>query len=195
VEFVEHQQTWARLRKHGVVASDGADKELHLDLDDSTPVEVLDVAAHDHPRVAELPPSIRRVPRAEMGPIVEGIVHKLRLPEVVVIPVGRWRHVFEAVAKPMSAHEHWREIDAAATVELNTRDPLSFEPAHHHLLRDLVSAVVSSGGGATQGISVVAVGMRIVLEVLPDGQMIVFVGDAAMLPGVAAVIDHHSGPR
>jgi hypothetical protein len=114
---------------------------------------------------------------------------------VVVIPVGRWRHVFEAVAKPMSAHEHWREIDAAATVELNTRDPLSFEPAHHHLLRDLVSAVVSSGGGATQGVSVVAVGMRIVLEVLPDGQMIVFVGDAAMLPGVAAVIDHHSGPR
>jgi hypothetical protein len=103
--------------------------------------------------------------------------------------------VFEAVAKPMSAHEHWREIDAAATVELNTRDPLSFEPAHHHLLRDLVAAVVSSGGGALQGISVVAVGMRVVLEVLPDGQMIVFVGDAAMLPGVAAVIDHHSGPR
>ena len=34
-----------------------------------------------------------------------------------------------------------------------------------------------------------------VLEVLPDGQMIVFVGDAAMLPGVSAVIDHHSGPR
>ena len=41
----------------------------------------------------------------------------------------------------------------------------------------------------------VAVGMRVVLEVLPDGEMIVFVGDAAMLPGVTAVIDHHSGPR
>ena len=35
----------------------------------------------------------------------------------------------------------------------------------------------------------------VVLEVLPDGEMIVFVGDAAMLPGVTAVIDHHSGPR
>ena len=34
----------------------------------------------------------------------------------------------------------------------------------HHLLRDLVAAVVASGGGPMQGISVVAVGMRVVLE-------------------------------
>ena len=48
-------------------------------------------------RINLLPAGIRRVPRAEIAPIVEGIVHKLRLPEVVAIPVGRWRDVFDAV--------------------------------------------------------------------------------------------------
>lgn len=195
MEFADHTPTWTRLRAQGVLSAEDPAGELRIDLDESTPVVTFDVAAHDHPEARTLPAGIVRVARAEIGPIVEGIVHKLKLPETAVIPVGTWRRVFETVAKPMSVHGQWRAIDAAATVELNTRDPLSFEPAHHHLLRDLVAAVVSSGGGAVQGISVVAVGMRIVLEVLPDGQMIVFVGDAAMLPGVAAVIDHHSGPR
>jgi hypothetical protein len=194
VEFIEHEPTWIRLRKQGVVAEEQG-PELHLDLDDSAPVEVFDLAAADHPRAARLPDSIRRVPRNEFGPIVEGIVHKLKLPEVVVIPVGRWRSVFEAVARPMSTHDHWREIDAAATVELNTRDPLFFEPAHHHLLRDLVAAVADSGGEPVQGISVVAVGMRVVIEVLPEGQLIAFVGDSHLVPTVRAVIDHHSGTR
>ena len=194
MEFIEHQATWTRLRKHGILAEETGD-ELHLDLDESTPVEVLDLAASDHPQAAGLPASIRRIARAEFGPVVEGIVHKLKLPEVVVIPVGRWRSVFDAVAKPMSSHAHWREIDAAAMVELNTRDPLFFEPAHHHVLRDLIAAVADARGPATQGVSVVAMGMRVVIEVLPEGQMIVFIGDRHLVPPVAAIIDQHSATR
>jgi hypothetical protein len=194
VEFIEHQATWTRLRKHGILSEESGD-EFHLDLDESTPVEVLDLAAADHPQADGLPASIRRIARAEFGPVVEGIVHKLKLPEVVVIPVGKWRSVFEAVAKPMSAHAHWREIDAAAMVELNTRDPLSFEPAHHHVLRDLIAAVVDARGPATQGVSVVAVGMRVVIEVLPEGQMIIFLGDRHLVPPVVAIIDQHSATR
>ena len=53
--------------------------------------------------------------------IVEGVVHKLKLPEVVAIPVGRWRDVFDAVAKPMSVHAQWREIDAAAAEPMDER--------------------------------------------------------------------------
>lgn len=194
MEFVEHPLTWNRLRTQGVVTSEDVPGQLRIDLDDSTAVVTFDVAAQDHPQVGSLATAIRRVPRAEFGPIVEGIVHKLKLPETVVIPVGTWRDVFEAVAKPMSVHEQWRAIDAAATVELNTRDPLLFGPEHHHLLRDLVDAV-TSGERTAQGIAVVGVGMRVVVEVLPIGQMIVFAGDEHLAHPVRAVIDHHSATR
>lgn len=194
MEFVEHSLTWNRLRTQGVVASEDVPGQLRVDLDDSTAVVTFDIAANDHPQVRALAPSILRVPRAEFGPIVEGIVHKLRLPETVVIPVGTWRDVFEAVAKPMSVHAQWRAIDAAATVELNTRDPLLFGPEHHHLLRDLVDAV-TAGERSAQGIAVAGIGMRVVLEVLPVGQMIVFAGDEHLAQPVRAVIDHHSSTR
>lgn len=194
MEFVEHALTWNRLRKQGVVAAEDVPGELRIDLDDSSAVVTFDVAAHDHPQAASLGPGIRRVPRREFGPIVEGIVHKLKLPETVVVPVGTWRDVLEAVATPMSAHAQWRAIDAAATVELNTRDPLLFGPEHHHLLRDLVDAV-AAGERAAQGIAVVGVDMRIVVEVLPVGQMIVFAGDDHLAHPVRAVIEHHSAPQ
>ena len=194
MEFVEHALTWNRLRKQGVVAAEDVPGELRIDLDESTSVVTFDVAAHDHPQSASLATGIRRVQRREFGPIVEGIVHKLKLPETVVIPVGTWRDVFEAVAKPMSTHAQWRAIDAAATVELNTRDPLLFGPEHHHLLRDLVDAV-AAGERAAQGIAVVGVDMRIVIEVLPVGQMIVFAGDDHLAHPVRAVIGHHSAPQ
>ena len=194
MEFIEHPLTWSRLRAQGVLSAEEPEGELRIDLDDSTRVVTFDVAAIDHPDASRLPAGIVRVERAEIGPIVEGIVHKLKLPEVVAIPVGKWRSVFEAVAKPMSVHGQWRAIDAAATVELNTRDPLLFGPEHHHLLRDLVDAV-TLGERAAQGIAVVGVGMRVVVEVLPIGQMIVFAGDEHLAHPVRAVIDHHSATR
>ena len=194
MEFADHSPTWSRLRAQGVLSAEDPPGELRVDLDESTPVVTFDIAAHDHPQSGTLPAAIVRVPRGEIGPIVEGIVHKLRLPETAVVPVGTWRRVFEAVAKPMSVHEQWRAIDAAATVELNTRDPLLFGPEHHHLLRDLVDAV-SAGERAAQGIAVVGVDMRIVIEVLPVGQMIVFAGDDHLAHPVRAVIEHHSAPQ
>lgn len=145
MEFIEQPLTWNRLRAQGVTSTEEPAGELHLDLDESTAVVAFDLAAREFS--GTVPAGVLRVPRAEIGPIVEGIVHKLKLPEVVVIPVGRWRDVFNAVATPMSTHEQWRAIDAAAMVELNTRDPLLFGPAHHHLLRDLVDAVVDAGDG------------------------------------------------
>lgn len=195
MDFAEHPSTWSRLRAQGVVSSESPGSGLHVDLDESTEVVAIDVAADDHPQAATLDAAIRRVPRSEFGPIVEGMVHKLRLPETAVIPVGRWRDVFEAVAGPMSVHPQWAEVDAAATVKLNTRDPLIFGPGNHHLLRDLVAAVATSGTRPAQGISVVAIGVRLVVEVLPCGQMIVLAGDEQLAHPVRAVIDHHSGRR
>ncbi|MBL9140790.1 MAG: hypothetical protein JNK53_02885 [Phycisphaerae bacterium] len=193
MEFVENDLVWARLRKDGVVECERTGTELHLDLDESTDVVGLDVASSDHARVAKLPTGVVRVPRAEFGPIVEGVLHKLRIVEAVVIPVGVWRQVFDVVSECMSNQPQWADIDSAAAVELNTRDPLFVGSGSHHLLRDLVNSIVTKGSEATQGITVVALGVRLMMEVLPCGEMILLAGDAHLARSVRAVVDHHAG--
>jgi hypothetical protein len=37
--------------------------------------------------------------------------------------------------------------------------------------------------------------MRVVIEVLPEGQMIIFRGDRHLVPPVVAIIDQHSATR
>ena len=63
---------------------------------------------------------------------------------------------------------------------------------HHHMLRDLVDAVVAEGQAPAQGITIVALGVRLLLEVLPAGQLIILAGDDHLAAPIRAVIDHHS---
>lgn len=192
MEFVENDLVWKRLRKQGVVECDRTDDEVHLDLDDSSDVVALDVASTDHATPDALPCGVARVPRGEFGAIVEGVLHKLRIVEAVVIPVGHWREVFDAVAEPMSKHAKWAEIDSTAAVELNTRDPMYVNPGSLHLLRDLVDSIATRGSAVTQGVSVAALDIRVLIEVLPSGQMILFAGDAALARTVRSVVEHHA---
>lgn len=194
MEFVEHDLVWQRLRKQGVVECEPPAAELHLDLDASTDAADLDVAAVDHPAAASLGGGVLRIPRAEFGAVVEGILHKLRIAEFAVVPVGLWRQVFEVVAEPMCRHEQWRDIDSAATVELNTRDPLVASAAHLHLVRDLVDSVATRGTYPTQGLTIAALGVRLLIEVLPAGQMIVIAGDRALAAVAGTVVSHHAAP-
>jgi hypothetical protein len=45
---------------------------------------------------------------------VEHILHKLHLSQVLLIPVSKWRHLFDAVAFSMAENEEWQAVDTAA---------------------------------------------------------------------------------
>lgn len=190
MEFVRYSEAWSALQQQGMEEAERTESELHLGLRDTDQVVVVDIAADDHPLAAKLPPTVRRVPRAAMASIVEGIVHKLRLDPVLVIPVGKWRELIEAVSFGMAEHESWKAIDQMASVELNTRDALLLGPTDHHTLRDLVQVLLTEGSKDSQGLSVAAPGSSILIEVLPCGQMILFLGNPHMAGVAGEVIDH-----
>ncbi|MBX3355512.1 MAG: hypothetical protein KF724_07410 [Phycisphaeraceae bacterium] len=190
VEFISYSEAWPALQLQGLEEADRNDRELHLGLLEDERVVVIDVAANDHRLAATLPGTVLRVPREAMPAIVEGVVHKLRIDPVLLIPVGHWRDVFDAVSFEMAENAPWKAIDQMASVELNTRDPLLLGPGDHHTLRDLVRALLKAGSNDTQGISVAATGTKILIEVLPCGQMIVFAGNPHLGAQVREVIDH-----
>lgn len=190
VEFVSYADAWPALRQQGLEEAERTQSELHLSLRDTDQLAVIDVAAADHPNAAKLPPEVRRIPRACIPQAIEAIVHKLRLDPVVLIPVGCWREVFAAVAFGMAENEEWKAVDQMASVEFNTRDPILLGPAEHHTLRDLLRVLLADGTKDSQGISIAATGTSILIEVLPSGQMILFMGNPHLAAQVGEVIDH-----
>ena len=142
----------------------------------------------------KLPSDVIQLDRKNLADMVEAIIHKLRLTQVYVIPVGHWRQLFEAVAEGMATNEQWRAIDSAAIVELNTRDALLFVPANFHILRDLVRVVLTAGSKPIHGISIAAVGSPLLIEVMPAGEVSVFVGRSDLAHVVREVLNHPPGP-
>ncbi|MBM4112284.1 MAG: hypothetical protein FJ253_02745 [Phycisphaerae bacterium] len=189
MEFVSYAEAWPALRQQGLEEAERTDAELHLALRETEQVAVIDVATTDHRSAAKLPPEVRRVPRQSIPLIVEAIVHRLRLDPVVLIPVGRWREVFDAVAFGMAENEVWKAVDQMASVELNTRDPILLGPGDHHTLRELLRVLLADGTKDSQGLSIAASGTSILIELLPCGQMILFMGNPAMAVQVGDVID------
>ncbi|MSR43984.1 MAG: hypothetical protein EXS15_01300 [Phycisphaerales bacterium] len=150
--------------------------ELRLSLSESAQSSCLEIASSDHPMALQFPAEVARIERAQIPTLIEAIAHKLHLTQVYVIPIGHWRQLFEAVAEGMATNEKWLEIDNAATVELNTRDALLFLPANHHIMRDLISAVLTTGTSAQHGLSIATPGSPLLIEVIPAGEVSVYTG-------------------
>lgn len=120
------------------------------------------------------------MPRARLADAVENMIGQLGLSQVLLVPVGKWRSVFDAVAFSMASNEDWRDIDAMATVELNTRDPLLCEPGDFHTLRDLVAAIYQDAESSASGLTIVSTAKPFIAEIVPQGAIRVTVGDQAM---------------
>jgi len=190
VEFVSFEEAWRLLKPIGVEVASQSEQELRLSISEGEHSGCIDIAASDHAHVAKLPVDMPRLPRAVLATSIEAIIHKLHLTQANVIPVGRWRELFEAVAEPMAVNEKWRAIDSAATVELNTRDALVFLPADFHILRDLALAVLTAGSASSHGIAICSGGSPVIIEVMPAGEVTIFYGKSELRRVVSDVLAH-----
>lgn len=124
--------------------------------------------------------TVIRMSAADLPGVVDQVIHRLNLHQVLLFPVGKWRHVFDAVAFSLAGNEAWQEVDASATVELNTRDPLLCEPADLPLVVELVRALFKDAEGPNQGLTLTGTAVPIIAEVVPLGALRVSLGSQAM---------------
>lgn len=176
MEFVSFEETWHALRFLGVQEVVYSTSELRLSITEGAQSSSIELAAIDHPTHTTLPADLLQFDRRNLAELVEGLIHKLHLTQVSVIPVGHWRQLFEVVADGMASIEKWRAIDSEAIVELNTRDALTFQPADFHILREFVYCVLTSGGESVHGITLTTTGHPLLIEVLPVGEVVIYTG-------------------
>jgi len=109
------------------------------------------------------------MPTEAMVESVVGAIHKIHEGRTLLLPVGKWRSAFDAVAFSMSEDEPWQEFDASATIKLNTRDPLLFESGDEHTLVGLVKALMNDGETIEQGVFLIPVGAPLLIHIQPGG--------------------------
>ena len=150
------------------------------------------------------------VERAICAQAREAIDYHLRIPGALVAKRAELGAIGHDLRTPLAAlrvriesvedeQDRARMSDTIAEMNRTLDDILSLarlgrpsEPVTDVDLAALVDAVVDAGVGASQSISVVAIGVRVVIEVIPGGQLIVLAGDEHLAAPVRGVIDHHS---
>ncbi|MHC5004655.1 MAG: hypothetical protein ACYTJ0_16195 [Planctomycetota bacterium] len=171
MEFVNQSEIVDLLRNYGCEEVTEGEDRVRLSMQDQEGVVHLHLATETSTTTPRDGAKVMSVPTDELPSMIERIIHGLNLSDLLLIPVAKWRKVFDAVAFSLAANEEWQEFDATATVELNTRDPLLCGPADHPLVVELVRALISDAEGPDQGLMLTSTGVPVLAEIIPDGSI------------------------
>ena len=105
--------------------------------------------------------------------------------QTVLIPAGKWRSIFDAVAFSMASNEAWQEFDTSATTMLNTRDPLLCEGGDEQLMTSLVNALMQDGEDVEQSLFLVPAGAPVLMHIQPGGPVRLWFGNQVLADEVS----------
>tara|TARA_B000000441_G_C21675024_1_gene309715 strand:+ start:225 stop:782 length:558 start_codon:yes stop_codon:yes gene_type:complete len=173
------------LRSHGIAQSSQDEEHVYYRMTDDAAVLHRQLSTPDSQIEPLEGAEMVEVANDRMAEVTDAILHKLHHNQIILIPVGKWRSIFDAVAFSLAQNEEWQAIDAAATVELNSRDPLLSDTGDLHLLCDLVKALMQDSETPDQGLMVITAGVPLVMEIVPAGGIRMSFGNQAVAEEVA----------
>lgn len=191
MEFLEFDRAWRTLSEEDVVTLTGDPPAelaaMQIDYDERRAAHHTIFASRPDHETDVADAEVLEISRDRAGEVLEHILHKLHLAPLLILPIGRWRAVFDVVTPALTENDQWVAIDSAATVELNTRDPLVCELRDLHLLRAVVDAVLNHAETLEQGISIAAVQAPLLVEIEPAGGVLLTIGNEGLADEVRAV--------
>ncbi|MEY3024848.1 MAG: hypothetical protein RJA16_1674, partial [Planctomycetota bacterium] len=98
---------------------------------------------------------------------LDHLLHKLHLAPVAAMPRARWRAILDAVGFSLAEHRGWQDLEAEATLVLNTRDALVCGPADLRTLRTVVEALLLDGQTHDDGLVLIPTSASLLAEILP----------------------------
>lgn len=187
MEFISDGEVNELLEQHGIERQAQDDDHAYLRMvDELSPQRHLAVPGCD---VEPIPGAeVVEFTAEEMPGVIDNILHKLHHNQLILFPVGRWRSIFDVVAFSLAENEEWQRVDAAATVELNTRDPLLGDTGDLHLVCELVKALFRDSESPDQGLMLITAGIPLVMEVVPNGGFRLSFGTEAVAEEISEAI-------
>ena len=186
MEFVEYGEAIQLLKEQGIRETSDGSECLGLELTDGDGTVVhLHLACKESTTAPREGAGVVPVEKDQLPAAIELIMHKLHLTQVLLIPVAKWRKVFDAVAFSLADNEEWQAVDTAATVELNRRDPLLCEPGDFHTLNALIKALFTDAESSDQGLMITTTATPLMVELVPEGAIRISLGNAVLADELA----------
>lgn len=185
MEFIPADEAANVISDHGIESESPDEDHIYLRMGDG------DTVLHHHVAVSGNESSPREgsiayeITEEQLPNVIDHLMHKLHHSQLLLIPVGKWRSVFDVVAFSLAANEEWQQIDATATVELNSRDPLLADAGDLHILCDLAKALLNDSEKPDQGLMLISVGQPVVVEIVPTGGIRLSFGNQAIADELA----------
>ena len=173
------------LADHGITPEPQEDDRVYLHMADRGDVVRVHLATADTTATPDGGARVITVEPDRLASAVDELIHELRLSQVLLIPVSRWRHIFDAVAFSLADNEDWQEFETTATVELNTRDPLLCEPGDYQMIIAMMRALLSDADQPEQGLMLATTAAPLLVEVIPDGAIRISFGNQVLADEVA----------
>lgn len=126
------------------------------------------------------------VSRERLPELVLHVLNRLRLHDVLLIPFSPWRKTFDAVAFNLADNKAWQEVDAMASVELNSHDPLQCDCGDFNTMKSLMTALLKDGDSPDQSLTIVAPRTPILMEFCPQGRVTIAFGNPAVARELSA---------
>ena len=188
MEFLSTQDITDLLNEHGIHRLNDSEDVHHLVMDVHDSMVHYHIATREHPGEPVEGTDIIRVEEDRLSSILNAIIHRLPLDQVILLPRGTWRHVFDAVAFSLAGLEEWQHFDTSATVRLNTRDPLLCTPVDYHTMESLFKALLSDADSPEQGLMMTTPAVPLLLEIIPEGAIRISLGNAALADELVDII-------
>ncbi|MAJ47664.1 MAG: hypothetical protein CBC35_10425 [Planctomycetes bacterium TMED75] len=164
MDFVAFEEAWRNITPLNIVKLEqSTEEELRPGFEDSDQLSIFDLIG----RTPDADSQNLELDTDRAADALEAVLHKLHLAPVFLFPIGTWRHVFDAITFDLVENEEWQEIETAATIELNTHDPLMCGPGDLHTVHDVLSSVLKSGKTPDQGVTIAALGKPILIVAEP----------------------------
>jgi hypothetical protein len=190
VEFLEYANAAPMLKSQGIVEQIEGDV-LRLSVEDEKGVtRRLVIGAPDEDEASD--EAVRKIeaPKDDLAEIAESIVHRLHFAEAALIPVTRWQDVLDVAAFDLATDEAWLDIDAEATLHQKGRDPLMLLPNDRHLIKSIVSAILTNGDSEKHDLVVTALDTVFLMRVRHSGALAVWCANDAVADMVRGVVKH-----
>ena len=185
VEFISEGEVAELLQSHGITQVSEDEDHVYCRMGDEAASHHVHLCVPDAESEPREGAQVYQIEADRMESVLNHVLHKLHHNQFILIPVGKWRSIFDAVAFSLAENEEWQAIDAAATVELNTRDPLLADAGDLHLLCDLVGAIIRDSETPDHGLMMITAGVPVVLELVSADVVRMSFGNQAVAEEVA----------
>lgn len=185
MEFVNEKEVFTLLRDLGIERTLESEDRVELSMQSDDSVVHVHLSCDESKTLPADGVDVITIEKQRLPVVVEHILHQLRLSQILLVPVGKWRNIFDLVAFSLAENESWQEVDAAATVELNQRDPLLCEPVDFPTLNDLLIAFFQNADNPDQGLMLVSTVTPLLIEIIPDGALRISIGNQVLADEVA----------